>query len=132
MVVETLDFSRGRFALSSDFRRRGSSLALHREHFSTHRFSDEENAPRGGKGGKGEQSSRRRRRRRSERRKADGQGGRRTGRERRTAGQTTPALLDHADTVAKARLHHPSEIDTSIVPRGRNGKGGRVNAASKG
>lgn len=41
---------------------------------------------------------------------------------RRTAGQTTPALLEHADTVAKARLHHPTGIDTSIVPVDGTGK----------
>lgn len=59
-----------------------------------------------------------------ERRRIGGERGRRRrarGR-RRTAGQTTPALLEHADTVAKARLHHPTGIDTSIVPADETGK----------
>lgn len=71
----------------------------------------------------------------------EGSRGRRT-EGRSTAGQTTPALLEHADTVAKARLHHPTGIDTSIVPlratgwerrrsecrvKDEGGKGGRRN-----
>lgn len=39
----------------------------------------------------------------------------------RMARQTTPALLEHADTIAKARLHLPG-IDTSIVPLDRTRK----------
>jgi len=52
--------------------------------------------------------------------------GGRGGETKRTAGQTTPALLEHADTGAKARLHHPTRIDTSIVLA--DGKSGGENA----
>lgn len=48
----------------------------------------------------------------------------------RTPAETTPAVLDHADTTAKARLHHPAGIDTSIVPL--DGNGTRKAAEGKG
>jgi hypothetical protein len=76
---------------------------------------------------RGGDASRRRRERRRPRRATRRSGGERGRRRRargrrRTAGQTTPALLEHADTVAKARLHHPTGIDTSIVPADGTGK----------